>query len=559
MEKFVIEKIQVTNFTCYRDLELSLPAEGVTLVLGSNGAGKSTLVECVAWCMYGKTLRKNLMPEVGAEVTLTLAGGTKVTRKRVMKAYLLQVTTVNGDVSGQTTTETQNRLDDMFGPWERFSATRMFGREFTSKFGSATDKERKALLEELLGLDRFNVALAMAREKLKTAETRAVGAGVRVSVGTEAIERQKGLLESLPDDGEMHRVQMALNDAETDLAFRVKALKESREAVVMVDDLKTDLVQRRGAAESTKGGAARALAEATAKYTRLASLTDCPVCLQPVDKGAHERIATHFTGQIGPLEVTRDKAAADLADATSQLEEVLNDRQQLNAQAESLQVRVGAAQAAAGQLRGQLDQIARQVDARERAAGDLAKLQDQVAQAQITRDFETREQQILTVAVQAFGLQGARVLLMAQALATLEDAANDILTRLGLGIAVKLGTTTMKMSGKVHDELSVTLVGAGGGAYDSASSGERARVDVALMMGLAALQGSMGWGFLAYDEVFDTLDDEGIERVATFLAELGETQQVVVIAHNPELKALMPRGRVLVAQRGAVQSTLGPQ
>ncbi len=92
--------------------------------------------------------------------------------------------------------------------------------------------------------------------------------------------------------------------------------------------------------------------------------------------------------------------------------------------------------------------------------------------------------------------------------------------------------------GGTNDSISLEVHGLGRGSYKSTSGGERRRVDVALLLALgevaAAARGGVP-GTLFFDEVFDCLDDAGIEAIGDVLAELAKARCVVVITHSKPL------------------------
>ncbi len=161
----------------------------------------------------------------------------------------------------------------------------------------------------------------------------------------------------------------------------------------------------------------------------------------------------------------------------------------------------------------------------------------------------------MEAAVDCLGVRGARVLLFGRALRRLEQKTNEVLQQLGIAIRIAIMDRREQQNGKTVDALSIQLTGQqGGGRYEGLSSGERTRVDVALLLGLASL-GQQGVMF--FDEVFDTLDQDGVERVAAYLAEMGHATsgQPIVISHSADLVSLFPRSTVWRARKGDAGST----
>jgi DNA repair exonuclease SbcCD ATPase subunit len=558
MDNLTIVRVEAEKFASYNAFDIALPATGLTLVLGTNGSGKSSIVEAIAWALYGKTLR-GALPAIGARVAVTLADGTRVERRRIPKAYQLSLEAGGKDLSGQTTTETQGRVDALLGPWERFAPTRLFARDFMAKFAASTDKERKTLIEDILGLQRFDIALRNTREQLKASSADFARATDKAGLLAQYVQAQTELVSQLGDPNELDLLNESLATAEAKWRNETEALDVARKDSADADELLTALQKRRAVAEVKKQVAQRNIAELAAKSARLADLETCPVCLQAVEAHAHAAITQHLVDAAAPFELQRTEAVTVLTDIDSQHDELLEEREIFRAQEQAIRIGMAMAQSKVSELKGQITSVSQQYKARVDAKSSLLKYEYDLAETNKAKAIHETNINVLARAVDVFGLQGARVLLMGRALIALERETNAILQALGLGIGVVLKTTSVRKTGKEVDELSVLLTGAGGGEYGAASSGERARVDVALMLGLAALLGGRGDGYMAFDEVFDTLDEEGIERVSAFLSRMSEHRQVIVISHHAELRSQFPRGLVFQATKSDGVSTIAPR
>lgn len=129
---------------------------------------------------------------------------------------------------------------------------------------------------------------------------------------------------------------------------------------------------------------------------------------------------------------------------------------------------------------------------------------------------------------------GLREHLLSQELKRISHLATHYCTVMGLDSQISL---TIQDNGKL--DLSVTGVG-GKHGYAGASSGQRRRIDIALSLALTSNTHYKD-GPLWFDEVFDTLDVEGVERVAQLILHLGSVRQVLLLTHKKEaLQLLQP-------------------
>jgi DNA repair exonuclease SbcCD ATPase subunit len=51
--KISISKIELTNFKCFRNKEITFDSD-ITTIRGRNGVGKTTIADAILWCLFGK-------------------------------------------------------------------------------------------------------------------------------------------------------------------------------------------------------------------------------------------------------------------------------------------------------------------------------------------------------------------------------------------------------------------------------------------------------------------------------------------------------------------------
>ena len=120
---------------------------------------------------------------------------------------------------------------------------------------------------------------------------------------------------------------------------------------------------------------------------------------------------------------------------------------------------------------------------------------------------------------------------------------NKYLTKLTSGqIEAKFSTTSTLKTGEQREKFNLSIVNNhGGDQYLSNSGGERKRIDLAINLALQDLVASRSTKKLniaIFDEVFDALDENGVDGVVSLLQELSEEKStILVVSHNEYLKS----------------------
>lgn len=557
-----VREIHLHSFMSHDDSRVELPARGLVLVVGGNGSGKSAIIEGVACAQFGRTLRGKSpwRKDEDGEVTLR-ADGLEVVRRRVGgKPSLSFRCGEEGGCVNATATKAQEALDRVVGSFDIWRRTSVLSSADMASFAGASDGERKRLLEALLGIDVFDVALDACRCDLKVAEAAATQFEYdtsRIKGTLESAERRIADAEAAlaglpaaPDPGPKPA-------PEAEHAARLAKVREALRAN------RGEYAEVRRRLDAARQDANLSAVKATQEENRLAHVkgSRCPTCTQDISAALRERLlepakqasAAHVEAAVRCAEAEKQgkEAAADLdaegeelkaAEARAALA-VQTAGQALRAwdEASRLAVRTGAER---GRLEGVLKEaLASRQDAQDalgRAEGGLREAREGVG--------------VLRASERVLGLRGVRAQVLGRALAGLEEAANLWLGRVaGEGLRLSLKSYSERKSGAIADALSLEVLGAGGGeGYMASSGGERRRIDVALLFALAdvarAAHGAAR-GDLWCDECFDALDADGTEAVVAVLRELARESKVVVISHSAALaEALQPDLRLQVAE-----------
>jgi len=519
-----VRTIRTGSFMGHREIKLELPDSGVVVITGPNGAGKSTLVEAVAVALWGKTLRGTPWWTDGTLATVRVETDRVVAlRERDgAKTNAVRWGLSTSDLRDfETATKAQEELDPIVGSFDAWRRASVFSSQDLLTFSLATDGERKRLLEGMLGLDVFDRGLVACRAEASGVKLRAA-----------ELERKVGRLEAkleverkrLVDAGEALGPEPPTVDLNRVARQARNAAEDRKELAATVRKTETFLETL----ERTKR-------EAEGELSRLAELVTCPTCGQNLPDAARASFGEKARGKIDWAETRLPATRESLEASSAELEELEEELAVLTERLASLRESAATRRAweeRAARAAEKTDEVRRVVEELE---ADLAALGHDLAVAQ----GELAE---LAVVEKVLGLKGVRTHVVARAVAGLASVANAWLDRLLPGATVKLRAGSDSRGGNMtnrHDTIELEVHGLGhAGAYKACSGGERRRVDVALLLALAEVRAASAGsipGTLWFDEVFDTLDGDGIAAVSEALRDVARDRCVVLVTHSDEL------------------------
>lgn len=592
-----VRSLVLRAFTSHSNTRVVFPPTGIVVVTGRNGAGKSSLVEGVAVAGWGKTLRGTPpwneaiaafeRAAVGADShhTHLEADGIEILRSRKRsKTALFWKLVDDGSTTGcaldathrlsdgpgggaadsdadrpatafENTSKAQEALDRVIGSFDVWRRSSTFSVSDAAHFSLATDSERKRFLEGVIGIDCFDDALDQcradmreivrnlheARRGLEVARTKHENDKLNLVRARERLSRAK---ESMPEEVPMPN------------EVGLKTLRENvTKGSAMLRDLKSALTAAEREAFATKLDRDAASSE----VARLAK-ERCPVCDQAVPparlESAKGRLARAST-DAGLASTKAEEVRAALADEIAEVEMTLVE----------LAKRVGEEMARIEKAKERAVSWRRAKQVETESAYDVAEAERRLGELDVgivvlSENLARLEKAFATQSAveNVLGLRGFRAMVLSKSLEGINLVANAWLPRLGLAdLKVELRDYSEKKSGGVNDAISINVYGAGGGhGYRAASTGERRRVDLAILLALSeiasASAGQVEPSTLFFDELFDSLDEEGIVAVSATLEDLAQDRCVVVITHNADLAARLPAARRFLVSEGKVKA-----
>lgn len=156
----------------------------------------------------------------------------------------------------------------------------------------------------------------------------------------------------------------------------------------------------------------------------------------------------------------------------------------------------------------------------------------------------------------AFSNRGIKSLILDDITPFLNRRVNRYLSKLAAGqIEATFSTRSTLKSGGESERFSLTITNSDGGSqYSANSGGEKKRIDLAInlaLQDLVASRSSKKIDIAIFDEVFDALDENGIDSVVSLLQELSkEKSTILVVTHNEHLRSYFENCITVVKDNG---------
>jgi DNA repair exonuclease SbcCD ATPase subunit len=201
MRKIKFKKIKVQNFLCFGDkgIEINFSNYGAIIVVtgknldvkdgdlnSSNGSGKSSIMDAVLYGLFGKTLKNP--KKIGVKDVIN----NKTNKKMAIEIYFDDVKILrsrkpdglklwrssegifdeNTELTRGEIKQTQDMIESILGfNYETFKSISIFTDSNTDSYLEANASERRIVVENLLGLEKYRIYNEKTKEILKNTKS----------------------------------------------------------------------------------------------------------------------------------------------------------------------------------------------------------------------------------------------------------------------------------------------------------------------------------------------------------------------------------------------------
>ena len=547
----VFKRLTFQNFLSVGNYPVTIELDNskTTLVHGTNGSGKSTILDVLTYCLFNKPFRRVNLPQLlnsqnkkGLLTEVEFEIGKDnfiVTRGMKPKVFSIQK---NGEELEAKAADKDNQAhleqNILKLTYKSFCQVVILGSSNYIPFMQLPIAGRRECVEDFLDIKVFSTMSVLAKDRLR---------GVK-----EALTNIKRDMSTLVYKIEMQTDRIKeLNDRQDDDTKELEGIIESRSAEI---DSKLQLITKTSAHEqdvrnlykqvmSTKPDKKlkelqKIITKFETKIERLAKDTEffasndnCPTCKQSIGDDLKYKIEMANEEQAGKMSDAREEAVAHLEEYEGDLRVAQSRLDHIDSLQKSIfeyETEVRALEKEVKVARDKLDGLQIDTSSIDKEEGKLEALKDQAKDMKKRYDELTTNVKDYEMVVSLLKDSGIKAQIVKKYLPVMNKCIRNYLQQLDLSIHFTLDEEfNESVSSPLHQNFS----------YASFSEGQKARIDLALMLTwreIGKMKNSVTTNLLMLDEVFSSsLDDVGKECLLTILRyRLDDNQRVVVVDHT---------------------------
>ena len=547
----IFEKIRWKNFLSTGNVfsEIDLEEGRTNLIVGNNGAGKSTILDALTFSLFGKPFRKiskgsliNSINEKDCLVEIEFRIG-KLEYKviRGIKPNKFEIY-CNGQIWNQESTvvEQQKNFEQnvLKMNYKSFTQIVVLGSSTFIPFMKLPGGQRRDIIEDILDIQVFSTMNVLLKDKMRENNEEVRDIDYQLDLLKDKIELQKQNMLTLEKrtQEEIDRKQGKVNE------YKKTELQGAEEVTVLtqqIGKLNEEMQEYQKSNEKLQKlntyliKLTHKLNTCKKEHEFFENNHVCPTCTQELsEEFRNEKL------QLGQSKVDEMNVGYD------DLQKAISDEQERFTKFTELSTEVNNINTTISQTNFQLMSIRKQVESLEEEIKELqgdnvdkkaeySKLQTLVNDKKtLAKQHATlkSDRDVLTTAGQLLKDNGIKTRIIKTYLPTMNKLINDFLQRMEFYVNFTLDENfEEQIKSRYRDVFS----------YDSFSEGEKARIDIALLLtwrSIAKLKNSVDTNLLILDEIFDgSLDQSGTSDLGWILRNFDDSTKVFVISHKQGL------------------------
>ena len=547
----IFEKIRWKNFLSTGNVfsEIDLESNRTNLIVGSNGAGKSTILDALTFSLFGKPFRKiskgslvNSINEKDCMVEIEFRIG-KLEYKvvRGIKPNKLEIY-CNGQLWNQESTLVEQQknfeVNVLKMNYKSFTQIVVLGSSTFVPFMKLPGAQRRDIIEDILDIQVFSTMNVLLKDKIRENNEELRDVDYQLDLLKDKIEIQKQNMLSL-----QQRTQEEINRKQEKVNEYKKTELQGAEDVSLLTQQIGNLNEEMKTYQKSSDKLAKLntfMIKMTHKMNTCKKEHEffeknhvCPTCTQELSEDFRDDKLKEGKTKLDEMNLGFDEIKTAIQEEQSRFEkftelstqvnEINSSISQTNFQLMTIRKQVESLQEEITELEGDNVDKKAEFDKLQLLVNSKKDLSKQHASLKQDKD-------VLSTAGQLLKDNGIKTRIIKTYLPTMNKLINDFLQRMEFYVNFTLDENfEEQIKSRYRDVFS----------YDSFSEGEKARIDIALLLtwrSIAKLKNSVDTNLLILDEIFDgSLDQSGTSDLGWILRNFDDATKVFVISHKQGL------------------------
>ena len=526
--------------------EFNLNEAKTNLIVGANGAGKSTILDALTFSLFGKPFRKINKPMLvnsvnGSDLVTEIefqSGKNEYKIIRGIKPGIFEVWQNNILLDQSSSTlDYQNYLENniLKMNYKSFTQIVVLGSSTFVPFMRLPLASRREIIEDILDIQIFSIMNINLKEKLKFSNDDIKDRDYQIDLLEEKVTMQKNFIVNLDlqnqnDIQEKNNKVIHFTKIEKEVADKFEQLNHDRETIS--EEMKqfstaTAKLKKLG---NLRGKIQQKFSAHKKEHQFFTENTTCPTCTQDINEELRDTKVSEIINSIKEL----TQGMEEMEQAIKLEEERESNFTELSQKWSSLfnemqihQFQISSYQSQIQDLQQEISQLQNNNANRNEEDSKLQKLKQSLDESKQQMIAVKEERDCLVAAGQLLKDNGIKTRIIKRYLPVMNKLINDYLQNMDFYVNFMLNENFEEtIKSRYRDSFS----------YESFSEGEKARIDIALLLtwrAIAKLKNSVDTNLLILDEIFDgSLDQSGTSELGWILKNFDDNTNVFVISHK---------------------------
>ena len=567
----IFEKIRWKNFLSTGNVfsEIDLTEGRTNLIVGSNGAGKSTILDALTFSLFARPFRKisksmliNSINEKDCVAEIEFRIGKieyKVVRGMKPSKFEIYCNGVLWDKESSVNEQQKNFENSVLKMnYKSFTQIVVLGSSTFVPFMKLSVPQRREIIEDILDIQVFSTMNLLLKDRVKENNVEIRDVDYQIDLLKDKIELLKQHMLTLEKrtEEDIKKKQKQIEEYQT---TETHGTEEVLILTQQIERLNKEMKEYSKSSEKLKK-----LNTFLIKLTHKLNTCEkdrkffedhdvCPTCSQELEKEFVATMTDDLDDKIKDISIGKE----ELLEAIEQEEKRLEKFTELSTEVNNINTTISQTNFQLMTIRKQITDIENEIKELEGTNPDKKaeynKLETFIKDKKnFSRQYADlkKDGDVLTTAGQLLKDNGIKTRIIKTYLPTMNKLINDFLQRMEFYVNFTLDENFEEIIKSRYRDIF---------SYDSFSEGEKARIDIALLLtwrSIAKLKNSVDTNLLILDEIFDgSLDQTGTSDLGYILRNFDENTKVYVISHKQNLDDKFDR--TITVEKSKNYSTLG--